>query len=55
MYILQAQAPCSNQMCSVKLRYNGTVLKRVQGCLAFDLQIRGQPGFLSTNIRLFLF
>ena len=31
-------------MCSVKLKYNGTLSTRTSGCLSFSLRTRGQPG-----------
>lgn len=43
-YILKSQPRCTRQMCSVKLKYNGTLSNRSSGCLSFSLQTRGQPG-----------
>ncbi len=31
-------------MCSVRLKYNGTLSTRGSGCLSFSLRTRGQPG-----------
>ena len=43
-YILTSEPRCLRQMCSVKLRYNGTLSTRTSGCLSFSLRTRGQPG-----------
>jgi hypothetical protein len=31
-------------MCSVRLKYNGTLSPKGSGCLSFSLRTRGQPG-----------
>lgn len=43
-YILTSEPRCIRQMCSVKLKYNGTIATRSSGCLSFSLRTRGQPG-----------
>ena len=42
-YILRSEGQCLRQMCSIKLKYNGTKSKRKDGCLAFILETQGQP------------
>jgi len=43
-YILTSEPRCIRQMCSVKLKYNGTLSSRTSGCLSFSLRTRGNPG-----------
>lgn len=43
-YILKSEPRCIRQMCSIVLKYNGTLSTRISGCLSFTLRIRGQPG-----------
>ncbi len=43
-YILTSEPRCIRQMCSVRLKYNGTLSTRISGCLSFSLRTRGQPG-----------
>ncbi|CAF1284587.1 unnamed protein product [Rotaria sp. Silwood1] len=42
-YILSAKPQCVRRMCSVKLKYNGTLSSLTSGCLSFTLRTRGQP------------
>jgi hypothetical protein len=41
-YILKSEGQCLRQMCSIKLKYNGTIPKRKDGCLSFILETNGQ-------------
>ncbi|CAF3319414.1 unnamed protein product [Rotaria sp. Silwood2] len=42
-YILTSKPSCVRQMCSVRLKYNGTLPSLTSGCLSFTLRTRGQP------------
>ncbi|UJR07561.1 hypothetical protein I4U23_011849 [Adineta vaga] len=42
-YTLTSNPQCFRQMCSVILKYNGTLATSNSGCLSFTLRIRGQP------------
>jgi hypothetical protein len=41
-YILKSEGQCLRQMCLIKLKYNGTIPKRKDGCLSFILETNGQ-------------
>jgi hypothetical protein len=43
-YFVRSDGRCVNKMCNIKLKYNGTLSKRNDGCLSFILLTRGQPG-----------
>ncbi len=44
-YILRSEGECINKMCKIKLKYNGSLSNKRDGCLSFILWTTGQPGF----------
>ncbi|CAF0829762.1 unnamed protein product [Adineta steineri] len=42
-YIIRSEGHCLEQMCSIKLKYNGSLSNSINGCLSFILWTYGKP------------
>ncbi|CAF0950458.1 unnamed protein product [Adineta steineri] len=42
-YIIRSEGHCLEQMCSIKLKYNGSLSNTIDGCLSFILWTYGKP------------
>ncbi|CAF3556388.1 unnamed protein product [Adineta steineri] len=42
-YIIRSEGHCLEQMCSIKLKYNGSLSNTINGCLSFILWTYGKP------------